>query len=45
VSAVVRQATLAFWRATLLDDASARAWLDGAGLTPLLGRADRFERR
>lgn len=45
VSDVVRAATLAFWRATLLGDEDAAAWLAGGGVHALLRDGDRFEAR
>jgi len=42
VQRVVRAVTLAFWQATLGDDADARAWLDGQGPQTLIGSADRW---
>jgi predicted dienelactone hydrolase len=42
VQQVVRAVTLAFWQATLGDDAGARVWLDGDGPGTLLGPADRW---
>jgi len=44
VDSVVTAATVAFWKATLLDDAAARALLEG-GLKGLLAPGDRFERK
>jgi predicted dienelactone hydrolase len=41
----VQAATLAFWRATLLDDAAARAWLTGGALRASLAAGDRFEHK
>lgn len=41
----VKAATLAFWRATLLDDPTARRWLTGGGLAAALGPGDRYEHK
>ena len=40
----IRRVTLAFWRATLLDDSDARSWLDRR-LADELGAAGTFKRR
>jgi predicted dienelactone hydrolase len=45
VHRVVRAVGVAFWRATLQDDAPARAWLDGDGPRALLGPADAWRPR
>jgi predicted dienelactone hydrolase len=45
VQRAVRAVTLAFWRATLQDDAAARAWLDADGPRALLGPADAWRPR
>ena len=42
IQAVVKNATLAFWNATLKQDASARKWLSASGLAATLGANDRF---
>jgi predicted dienelactone hydrolase len=45
VQRAVRAVGVAFWRATLQDDARARAWLDGDGPRVLLGPADAWRPR
>ena len=45
VQRVVRAVGVAFWRATLLGDPTARAWLDGGGPGALLGPADAWRAR
>jgi predicted dienelactone hydrolase len=42
---VIGRMTLAFWRATLLDDADAQRWLEGPEPARLLKSGDRFERK
>jgi predicted dienelactone hydrolase len=39
----IDQATLAFWKASLMGEARSRRWLDRAGIKPSLGEGDRFE--
>ena len=41
----VMAGTLAFWNATLKNDASARGWLDDGGYKATLGSKDIFERK
>lgn len=41
--AVIEQATLAFWRTYLLNDAVAKAWLQGEGFRKTLGNEGVFE--
>lgn len=43
IRTAVRAGTLAFWNATLKDDAEARKWLEQGGFAASLGAADRFE--
>jgi predicted dienelactone hydrolase len=45
VQRAARAVTLAFWRATLLDDPRARAWLDDGGPRSLLGPSDAWGSR
>jgi predicted dienelactone hydrolase len=45
VTRVVIAATTAFWRATLLDDESARAWLAGDGVRQMLRPGDSYDVR
>ena len=42
IQAGVKRATLAFWNATLKQDASARKWLSASGLVATLGGNDQF---